>query len=502
MFFNIMARARRRYANGRFRPNNSISTGYSQARSRVSSKSSYRRKTVPTNRVGAKWLNSARGAVAGSRVSSGVSLGGRLARYAGAAGRAASRVVPYLGAASLAYDAGRAIYNRFKRTPTSYYNASNSGYAGRFPGIGGQRNTAFVAKQCGNKGIKLTFEYGGVTGAYTAPDEYKNAYYCQTIGHCSMPQRILLRLIYGSIIRKVLDKMQYGTYAAEQRSSLFRSGDSIRICYRNNLDNTVAAEAFISISVANDDSFTLLVTKMVAVALTLSGANNTSQLQFLYVQYLSSGGAVDGATIRVNLIGASVTLYSKSTMVIQNRTTNVSDSKSVDTIDSLPLGGKMYVGKHTGSKFRYDSTETGVNERHENPVGNTQGLIEYSETSAESLREPLPSSAFYGVKSSAGINLEVGSMKESVLSFSRTMKLSNLMNMYYGKGIADHEYMRIGDHCFFMLEKKLEVVGFSTPTIPIRLGWELNFESGAYLTLSPQKYMIQENFINENIPQA
>lgn len=345
-----------------------------------------------------------------------------------------------------------------------------------------------LAYKCDTQGITFVQEVGGTdaTGSY-----------CCTIGHATHSQDILERLLYGSIVRLVMNRIQYAGNNFAQGNSLVRAGDVVRICYRLNFDNTPIAEQFISYPCANDDSMTNIVTGLIAQARIL--ANKTAQLNFLYAQYLGASDAVDSSTIRVNLQGARVTLYGNSTLTVQNRTDNGEANPTSDEIDAIPLVGKVYEGYGSGGKLKWDPTAAGVTDLHQNPVAQANGLILYTEGTATTLREPLAPWAYSNVQKTNSVKMASGNIKDSKLYHSGTISLQKLISTVYAVGSASKFYTNFGKYKFYMLEKHIEATS-GAPVYPLRIAYQINNKCGAFITVSKAKAAVQENFIGQNLP--
>jgi len=408
-----------------------------------------------------------------------------------------------LGSATRSYLSGPSRYQRdaypspetksakpmMKSAPKKGYR--KSGYKGKFNGrMKPKRTGKGPLYQCDVKGLTFVNEFGSTSS---------DALRCLTIGHATHPEAVLERLLYGSIVRLILNKVGYSTQNFAQNNSMVRTSDIVRIRYRLNFDNAAQAETFISYTCTNDDPMSTIVTGIITAARIIGG--KTAQLNFEYAEFISANDSNDGSRCKVNLVGASVYVSCASTLTIQNRTDNGETNPTSEELDSIPLLGKVYEGPGTGAKFKWSPTTAGVADLHQNPVAQDNGMIIYADGTSTSLYEPLPHWSFSNVTKSNAITIPSGSIKDSYIKHQQSMALQSLIGVVYTTGAATREYLRLGKYKFYMIEKHIEP-SIGTPTNAIKIAWQVNLKCGAFIKLKRAQAAVQENFIGSGLPLA
>jgi hypothetical protein len=165
---------------------------------------------------------------------------------------------------------------------------------------------------------------------------------------------------------------------------------------------------------------------------------------------------------------AKMAYYIKSSLKIQNRTTNTATSTEADDVDNVPLYGKAYDGP--GNYFS-------LGENYFSPAHNTQqNFFIRGNLSTEPMAEPLPVGQFKRLKTCGKAHLDPGQIKTSVLTDSGKMGF-NMLTLKLGASEAATNILAIGKQRVYILEKMIQSVATGDAT-GIKLAYEVDFKSG------------------------
>lgn len=204
-----------------------------------------------------------------------------------------------------------------------------------------------------------------------------------------------------------------------------------------------------------------------------------------------------------DLTKARISLYSKSSLKIQNRTISSSGNDQADDVDNVPLHGKSYNGK--GNYLGYFKLDS-ESEPYYAPMKyltidttdvatERSGIMTGKFNSVHPLCEPPVKSVLRNVSGVGVVHLEPGEIKTDVLFFNSTMLLNSLLSKIYVSDVADRLHS-FGQYRVLLFEKMIQAVG-TTTTNGISLAYEVDSKVASYIT-APETF--STNYIVEISP--
>lgn len=179
-----------------------------------------------------------------------------------------------------------------------------------------------------------------------------------------------------------------------------------------------------------------------------------------------------------NLLNTRIMVTSTSTLKFQNRSVNETGDEDTNDVDNVPLIGRSYSGKGTGTEW--NNGTLGVKPFYADRFG----LIN-KDGDTEGMKEPPFGQLFSQVKKSGGISIHPGSIKISKLSHKINLTLNRFHRMF-----DDHTYGStypagsMGKFEFYGVEKVIG--GLSAQEIQVAL--EVNLLIGAVVKLGRPTY--------------
>lgn len=213
-----------------------------------------------------------------------------------------------------------------------------------------------------------------------------------------------------------------------------------------------------------------------AIATFMQG--RTEQSEWVAVYFYPNPGTSRLPFRKWDLLHTKIHINSKSTLKFQNRTVNETGDEDTNDVDNVPLSGRSYHGKGTGTEWN-----NGTNPRK--PFfADRYGLIN-KDGNIEGLREPPFGQLFPRVKKQGKIAVDPGVIRTSGLrtvidiGFNRFQRVNDV-NTYaatYPAGI-------LGEFEFFSLEKVIG--GLSEQKIQVAA--EHNLIIGCIVSLGKPRY--------------
>lgn len=161
--------------------------------------------------------------------------------------------------------------------------------------------------------------------------------------------------------------------------------------------------------------------------------------------------------VELRLYGSQFQYMAKSSLKIQNRSISTVANVEADDIDNVPVYGKGYSGKGTGTRVLTDQTPGAVTLL----ADSTYGVIKLaSSVMGSEYNEPPQPFEFANVKRTGKVRIEPGHIKTSILYDSRTCDFNGLFRQiisalnYTGTAAPRSP---IGSFRFFGIEKILNV---------------------------------------------
>lgn len=187
------------------------------------------------------------------------------------------------------------------------------------------------------------------------------------------------------------------------------------------------------------------------------------------------------ARTSVQLVNSRIHFDCKSTLKLQNRSVNSTGNDQTDDVDNVPLYGKSYEGKGTGSKTLWDGYTNLASNNY--IADNVHGIINYNGTDQKS-QEPLDPRIVVKATKTGKAHLDPGQIKTDVLTFKGSYDFNKLLNTYmaiYTTNPTDSSLRDLGTFKFFGLEKMLEVYPYVDNVLTI-VSFVIAFERNLRMT--------------------
>jgi len=203
--------------------------------------------------------------------------------------------------------------------------------------------------------------------------------------------------------------------------------------------------------------------------------NNQSGFQFVKIEYfqqqVSTTPPVQPSILfERNLDRCRIHYHTKSNMKIQNRTVNTAGNDESDDVDNVPLYGKQYESSKNyflHNTIRYVSDINGI----------------YGQIATGELLKPPQLTAVKSAYAIAGVHLDPGQIKTSVLTWTKSFLINDLMRSLFIRGLeTGNAYaLSVGKSRWFLLEKMLQSVA-TTDVNGIKVAYEVDTKFAAYVT--------------------
>jgi len=392
----------------------------------------------------------------------------------GGLARGAVKAVPYVDAAMMAYQGGKYLYNRYlKKTPRRVGSAANSKSKGFFAPA--KKHTSMADKYIEN-GIVIKQEIGTV---------YTSQRNVAVVAHSTMPAIQVGITLCAALIKKLFT---LAGHKIKNDQELLLDGayydGIVRIEFK--AKDGAAIQTFDFTVTAATTSLQTLRTAMQAWFTTLFVSGNTFQMLKLrlYMQYGTLANALDLKS-EIDLTTATVDLYGKSALKLQNRTVNTTANDQDSDVDNVPIFGKYFEFKSNGTIYRDYNKPVAA----DNPMVTTHtqfGLLyanNASETDTNMYKELPERTQFVGCSKSASSHLDPGEIKTSVIQSQKIYPFSKLFQLVYGQtanNTGGSNQFWFGYTRLFAWEKMIQAVA-STAENQFNLAIENQGEVGAMI---------------------
>jgi len=374
------------------------------------------------------------------------------------------------------------------------YNATSyPSFGSSLTGGGSSKSSGFISttlrSRRGKRGDKfntsgttLVQEIGGVIQGGVATSTTGNTI---AVGHASCPSVCAQTLVWRAILKLLLIKMgQTDLSNFDQSIPGHITGDIIRVNYQLTPD---VSPTFFDVTIG-------------------AGTTTPNQIGYSLAAHFRSvydpnigfhsivwyGPATGGtkSTTTINLKNCMLVFNSKSTLKVQNNTTETTGGDE-ESLNNVPLHGKAYFGNGTGTEaWTRDPNPTvgGTTFRADNEFGAIARV-----PTERWYQEVVPATHFVQVKQFGKVVLDPGHIKTSVLSFYGKFSLSSIYKKLFDKTASGfHSKTSIGNYRFMLLEKMIQA---STPTAAnqITVAYEVNLRMGCYATTKNNFETAQQN---------
>lgn len=344
-------------------------------------------------------------------------------------------------------------------------------------------------------GVSIVQEKGGVLDAGINGATQGNVV---AIGHNNVPIYLAAQTLWRAIVKLLFIKANALTHMSNFEEGLggLGQGSTIRVRYRSDPDGSIQQQDFGPL-VGTDSMNTIALYYAQWFCDPVLHGNNNEDLEFQDIRLISS----NMADTVLNLRKAVFHFYAKSTLKVQNRTVQDATDDE-ESVDNVPLYGKAYYGKGSGtSAFTRDVNTyiVAASGFH----GDTQfGCIAKVPTE-KWYQEPVPASHFIRVVKSGKVHLDPGHIKTSVLDGKFKISVNNFYKVLGAEmGIAQsgltaadyHKRSTMGHYRFMLLEKMINAVA-GTADNGIKVAWETNIRMGGYITTRNETETAQMNLV-------
>ncbi|MEY3324805.1 MAG: Lake Sarah-associated circular virus [Bacteroidota bacterium] len=189
---------------------------------------------------------------------------------------------------------------------------------------------------------------------------------------------------------------------------------------------------------------------------------------------------------KLDMEKASIDLYSKSSLKMQNQTVADVDDKELDSVDNVPLIGKQYDG--SGNYIQIEKTfyypgASIVGNYYANGFGPGSGLA-----------EPQPLSVVKRANRVGSLKLQPGIIKTSVLTHRRKFNINTLLQMC-ARWNATENLCKLGKFRYFHVEKELQSVATTDANV-LRLHYEIDLKSGVICNIKKKTALTMPVVLN------
>lgn len=409
------------------------------------------------------------------------SLRGRLARATPATparsrsrGRTQARA-PSVRMASRSRSARR---NRsVSRASSSVASGSRSvGDAGSMGKAGSRMKRVGSVSKLMKFGVSTSIEFGSVVSATE----------CQYLGHVTCPIETMRRQLWRAIVKRMLIRAGKLNPKWDDSPRDILATDRMNVIYRDNMD-TASGPFTHSVTVG------ALTQEGISDAFYTYFEGASSNVALVEISYRPDNGSIGASTINLNNSHVHFSCFSQLKM--QNRTVNSVAADNADDVTNVPLIGRSYGGKGTGTKFLTDKDAAIPFIGH-----GYHGTIEKAGTSSE-LTEPPSPKLFSGVTEGGKENLPPGDIKTSSLVYKKTMTMMAFIALCYDNQVDGpppglvYRYRKFGLFKFYGFEKQIDALVYA-PENAITIAYEHNLK--VTLSITPGKTQITTTFIDEN----
>jgi hypothetical protein len=402
------------------------------------------------------------------------------------AGRALSRVVPYVGAASSAYDVYKFAKglraNRKAKIQKAYVrkgrkgasNSKSAGFLSNAPSMAPSKQEMYM-----DKGVVATLEQGDVVTNLRA---------VTYLAHSTNPRDSTINIAIGAILKKLFNKA--GIKIKNWDWDILDGANipaRIEIVYK---ERDGGARARHPILMPVTKTLRTMVNDFKAWLDTFTPGNFPTQ--FLELQYFHDIGTLGSSRLvayEIDLQSVSLHLYCRSHMKIQNRTVNTPVNDQADDVDNVPLYGRHFTVNGNGSMFR--DYPDGGNTTPYLTTDKLWGVLNYSVLAADTnttLYQEVPlKSQLTGVKEHGNIHMDPGEVKTSSIAHEATISWNGLVQRYYSKaGLnvtnKDAQRFTFGKTRILAMEKMINAVAVVADNAP-RIAYEHNLDLACYATI-------------------
>lgn len=399
----------------------------------------------------------------------------------------------------------------------SQFSRSRSKPKGRVGGYNMDVHNAGTAKskKLGVKKTKVNgkyTEYGiaklGITLATESRKTVQADEAC-AIGHTSMPGKITGINLWRALLKRFMLELKVVVkdYGIIMLQLGFVTGDIIRINrYPSGLADTTTSDTY---TIDANDTLDEVAANLAAIYDDISIVDDKFDSMELLPQPTSRFPGIN-----LNMVGLSVSVYTKSILKVQNVTVEVSTDNEADDINAVPLKGKLFGCK--GNNFQMKSNRSllsglyntfneealfgAFSKQNASIIGGTSvgyygaaaGPANSDQTTFYKPAEIPKDWEIARCKTMGNVNIPPGGIKSSVLTKTFTMSFDYLARLLYGTTNLHNDRITYNDHQGFTNVMYLEkIIGKAyTASNKITLWTELEFRQSVLVHGGQSKWTL------------
>lgn len=339
-----------------------------------------------------------------------------------------------------------------------------------------------------NLGVVDVIETGGVLDAGVNTATAGNTV---AVGHCQFPPGLAHKMFWRAVIKKLAVMCKMNVYNFEAGVS-FNTGAMFQAFYRKGPESGLVPHTF---TCSGTHSLEAVATDFFNHFEMLDDAEDLELFSICFYDKVTAlGQFTNFSNGLIKLDNATFTIFSKSTLKVQNRTVNQTGGDE-ESVDNVPLYGKAFYGKGSGtSAITADQTYSG---------GAASGFWcdasngTMAKVPLEKWYQEIPqASHFRHVLTTGKVHLDPGHIKTSVLDGKVTISVNKLYRILFrtDSAVNNHSKAILGRFRFMMLEKMLtSVTGEAANSI--KCAFEHNIRIGGYITLKRSTETAQLNSV-------
>lgn len=355
-----------------------------------------------------------------------------------------------------------------------------------FTGRIGHRNKSVTSLgEIMKKGVQVCSEQSSIETA-------QEALY---LGHACCPSEVAKRCFWRALVKMILARSQKLNPQWDGVPADVAVGDTWNVEYRDTRETDSSGDLI---------QYTVTYT----AGLTQEGIANilythfrTAEQDFTFnrILYRPLGAHVGG--ISIPLTKATVTVDVLSTMKFQNQSVTLAEDDTADEVNNVPLIGKTYHGKGTGTRYVVDERAAGATGSFPFYCDSKFGVI-LRKGDINALAEPPSAKLFENVQKSGKLHIGPGDIQTSVIKYRKSLPLANFIAIVFdgrndtaaGSGRFKMKYL--GEFKFYGFEKQIDAVA-PTAENNIRVAYEHDLKFACMIT--PHKPTITTQLFEEQI---
>lgn len=309
------------------------------------------------------------------------------------------------------------------------------------------------------KGVQVCLESGHVVSTSS----------CMYIGHASCPTRVAKRSLWRALTKMILMRANKLNVDWNDVPVECNVGDTFVVEYRVTMDPAAALASSVVTYAAG------LTQDQIALQFHANFEAFSSQFTINKMSYRPNNAGVGNVVVFLN--NAEIELDVFSQFKVQNQTVTLSADNEADDVNNVPLIGKSYEGRGTGTKYqveRFASIPFICDPAY--------GVIEKAGTTND-LAEPPSAKMFQQVTKSGKASLAPGEIKTSTIRYQKRLGLQNFITLIYDLQTdfaPKYKLKHLGEFKFYAFEKQIDSL-VAAPENNIRIAYEHDLKFAAMI---------------------